>query len=439
MRKRIEAHQAELGMYIVRLEGNWLSHPFWRARFLLEDETRLAKLRASEVDGVIIDIVRGRDIADSDSSGSSPIVRPANPPRPTHPRTAAQRLATRCGSRPAPVVVRPEAIVTTGNLRSLAPQSLAREFGHAVQVSNRAMKVVSSAFLKVRLGNGFKFGMVEPVIEDIFASVQRNPHAFNGLMRCKRDNEPIYRHTLATSALMISLGRQLKLPPEQIREAGLAGLMLDVGVAQLPVEHATLGHDHSRIEPDIFTGHVELGHRLCLTAGVPDAVANAVREHHERCDGSGYPFALPRNDISLLGRMAAICDTYDEMSNAADGGQSMDPAEAIDHMRDREGVFDAQILAAFTEAMGIYPIGSVLLLRSGRLAMVVDQNPADLSLPCVRTFWSTVTCRKVTPETIDLANCYGADAVEGTAAPAEYGIADFEAMREKLFAAACAN
>lgn len=178
----------------------------------------------------------------------------------------------------------------------------------------------------MRLGKTIKAEVVEPVIEDIFASVQRNPHAFNGLMRCKQDNEFLYRHSLACAALMVSLGRVLKLSPGEIREAGMAGLMFDVGVNLLPVDLAALGHDHRRLPPGVLEQHTQLGANFLEASGMPPAIAQVAGHHHERNDGSGYPARLIGGDIPLLSRMAAVCDAYDELASFMPGAAPSIPA-----------------------------------------------------------------------------------------------------------------
>lgn len=435
MLKRIDPRQVELGMFIHKLEGRWMDHPFWRAKFLLNDNERLQKLRGSALSGVVIDTERGLDIEDEDEDGNGiePMAQPAlagaaeaPAPPPPEPPSAAARLARRGRGKPA------TGLKTTGNLISAPPQTMAREFGRARDIAARSHRTVSRAFLKVRLGKGFKTSMVEPVIDDILGSVERNAHAFNGLMQCREDNQSLYHHALATSALMIALARQLRLPPEQLRHAGLAGLMLDVGINRLPVDLALIDHDLARIPADIFATHVDLGHDLCLEAEVPDAVATAVLEHHERTDGRGFPHGRRRAEISPLGRMAAICASYEDMVNGGVGGRGINPAEAMAAMAAQAGAFDEPLLAAFTEALGIYPVGTVLLLGSRRLAMVVDQTSGDPTRPQVVTFFSTVSGHKLAPELVDLAE--GGDAIDGLARPENYGIPDFPALREKLFA-----
>lgn len=421
MLKRIDVTDVELGMFVHKLEGSWFKHPFWRSRFVLRDAAMLGDLQASEVSAVIIDTAKGLD------------VRPLPAAEPLVP---GQRLA-RPGLVPPRPIRRPSAASPASqkpDLRSTAPLSMAREFGLAKHAASKGRKVISKVFLESRLGRSVKASYVEPVIEDIFASIQRNPHAFNGLMRCKRDNEYIYRHALAVSALMISLGRQMKLPPPRIREAGLAGLMMDIGIGLLPVDLAAYGGDYRNLDAEIFNRHVVLGYDYLEAAGgFSPEVLDVVLNHHELLDGSGFPNGLGGQRLDLYSRMASICDHYDSMVSDTADGSGMDPASSLQQMKLMKGWFDPAILDKFVETLGVFPIGSVVLLRSDRLAMVVAQDPADHTRPRVKPFFANVTGKLIEAEQIALASCFGSDEIVETVEPTDYGIEDFPKLRERLF------
>lgn len=419
MLKRISPTQVEMGMFVHKLEGSWLKHPFWKSKFLLEDNDTLVDLRDSDIDAVVIDISKGRDVVPPRQydAASPPAARNAEPPRPAF----LQR-------RRAPVAPDPH---------STAPQTTAREFGQARSIANRGTKLVSRVFLEARLGKAVKPQEVEPVIEDIFASVQRNPHAFNGLMRCKRDNEYLYRHALACSALMISLARQMKLTPGEIREAGLAGLLFDVGVNHLPFDIESTQGDYRRLPPEIRAQHVELGYNFLTASGMPEKIALVALQHHERADGTGYPAGLVGHQITPLARMAAVCDAYDVLVSGGVDLPAIDPGAAVQKLSDMAGKFDPIVLRAFIEAIGIYPIGAFVLLRSQRMAMVIDQDPSDYNRPKVRCFYSVELGKRVTQEEIALANCYGADEIIGPADLSLFEPEEVLQMRQRLFNAAC--
>jgi putative nucleotidyltransferase with HDIG domain len=318
-----------------------------------------------------------------------------------------------------------------------SPVSTAQEFGAARKVAARAGKVVSRVFLEARLGRAIGSSAVEPVIDDIYASIQRNLYAFNGLLRCQQDSAYVYRHSLAVSALMIALARQMKLSPTDMREAGMAGLLMDIGVGQLPVDLKATDGDYRGLPSDILNQHVVLGHALLKAAGdMPERVLHVILRHHERLDGGGYPHGLQGADIDLFSRMAAVCDSYDNLVSGGGGQPALDPAAAVRALQGMVGAIDGEVLNAFIAAVGVYPIGSLVRLRSERLAMVVDEDPDDSTLPTVRTFWSLIEGRRLRGETIALARCYGEDEIVGIADLAGTGVPDVDDLRAAILAAA---
>lgn len=411
MLKRIETSEVTLGMFIHKLEGSWFKHPFWKSRFVLEELWMLEVLQGSAIDEVIIDTAQGLD-------------RPAK----TAPQRARMPGVPAMGpAGAAPVVPAP------ANKFAVAHVTTAREFGTARKIADRHVKVVSRVFLETRLGRSISARDVGPVIDDIYASVQRNLYAFNGLLRCRADSEDAYRHALATSALMIALARQMGLSGGETRDAGMAGLLMDIGAGHdasgaldMPADHASDPRGH----------HVLAGYALLKSAGdIPDPVLKVCLRHHERLDGSGYPHGLSGAEIDQLSRMAAICDTYDTLVAGANSAGGRDPGEAIRHLGEAGEGLDPAIMIHFIEMLGIYPIGAFVELRSGRLAMVVDEDPGEPALPTVYTFWSRPLGKKVKGEAIALAQCYGADQIIGIAGLDGLDLPPLGTLRESLLTA----
>jgi len=170
---------------------------------------------------------------------------------------------------------------------------------------------------------------------------------------------------------------------------------------------------------------------------IPEDVALVCLEHHERCDGSGYPNQLTGDNISLFGRMAAVCDVYDSMTSDRPHRPRIDPNAALGLMRAMEGELDDDILDHFIESVGVYPIGSVVRLSTGRLALVVDQNIGEYTTPRVWAFYDVNSRRIIKPEDLDLRLCKGRVEIVCSDDAAEYGIEDFPALREMVFNSAC--
>jgi HD-GYP domain-containing protein (c-di-GMP phosphodiesterase class II) len=408
---KIDQSEAELGMFIHKLEGSWFSHPFWKTKFVLTDPDQLELLRSSEIDAVIIDTARGKAPAVDEAPASRPAATAA-PRTPARPRMQA-------GFAP------PAAAASAG-----AP--VAREFGKAQRTLDRAQKAVSDVFFQARFGTGLKVAAVTPVVDDIFLSIQSNQYAFSGLLRCKRDNEGAYRHAVAVCALMIALARQLRLSPQDIRDAGMAGLLMDIGVGQLPVDMAGVDGDFRALRPELQRQHVLLGHDVLQAAGgLPESIAFTCLRHHERIDGSGYPQGLQGIEIDLFSRMAAICDEFDAMVSGGFNTPALDPAEALARLDAMPGL-DREVLHAFIESVGVYPIGSFVRLASGRIAMVVGQDPDALTQPTVLAFYSIPLGKRVKVELIHLSKCYGQDGIDGIATLDGVDLPSPDELREAL-------
>ncbi len=421
MLKTIRTDQIELGMFIHRLEGSWFRHPFWKARFLLDDPARLAALRSSAVTLVTIDAARGRDVA-PDPDPAAPV--PASVPAPA----TLRRLVP--GARGPAMPAGRRAV------------ELSAELARAERLTRQAGKAISRLFVEVRLGRHVAASDVEPVIEEIYASIQRNIYAFNGLLLCQSDQAHLYRHALAVSALMVAMARRMHLSPGATREAAMVGLLMDLGLAQMSVDADVI--DYRDLPDDLAQGHVIQGTTMLRAAGdIPADVLTACLHHHERLDGTGYPHGLSGDAIGRFARMAALCDDYDLLVTGSCDALPLDPAAAIEHLRARQGRYDSALVAHLVDALGVYPIGSFVRLRSGRLAMVVDQDEADSAMPVVRIFARIAEngaagggFEPLRPVTMALGRCYGEDAIEGLVDAAGLNLPPLATLRRDLMTGA---
>ena len=387
MLKKIRVHQLRMGMHLHKLEGSWIEHPFWKARFVIDSSSDLQRLHDCGVAECWIDTALGLDVAaplEADV-GRVPAAPAAVSPRPGAPAAAPT------GDRP-----------------------MAAELEQAADIYSRGRAAVTAMFKEARMGRTVDAESCLPLVEDIASSVARNPGALVSLVRLKTVDDYSYMHSVAVCALMVALGRQTGLGDDACRAAGLAGLMHDIGKAVMPIEVLNKPGRLTEAEFDQIRTHPQAGHDLLVGGqGVTEATLDVVLHHHERMDGTGYPHRLPEARISTLARMGAICDVYDAITSNRPYKAGWDPAQSIARMASWKGHFDPALFASFVQSLGIYPTGSAVRLASGKVAVVVEQNPGNLVSPVVMVFYSTQSQLPITPMRVDLARPATQDRIVG--------------------------
>ncbi|HPU80865.1 HD-GYP domain-containing protein [Accumulibacter sp.] len=378
MLKRISVHQLTVGMYLKEFCGSWMEHPFWRSSFVITDPKDIEVVRASSIREVWIDCSKGRDL-------------PAGEPLVSEAESEAQVDAELASAADAE--------------REVARTSLTAEFTRAAKIVAKSRQAVTSMFEEARMGKAVDTHGAQRLVEEISDSVSRNPGAVISLARLKTADDYTFMHSVAVCALMIALARQLALDEQQTRSAGIAGLLHDLGKAAMPMEVLNKPGKLTDAEFAIIKSHPEEGYRMLLEARQVDAVAlDVVLHHHEKTDGSGYPKRLKGAEISLFAKMGAVCDVYDAITSNRPYKAGWDPAESLRKMAEwSNGHFDPTVFQAFVKSIGIYPIGSLVLLNSGRLGVVTEQGEKSLLSPRIKTFFSTRSNSRIRPEVIDLS------------------------------------
>jgi len=389
MLKVVLTRQVCLGMFIHELKGAWIDNPFWKKSFKLVDTADLKKLQACGVKEVIIDICKGLDVADL---------------------AAHIDLITVDAVKP---------------VQNPSRTSAVEEHDRAKRIISASKVAVASMFHEVRMGKAISAEAAMELVDDIADSIARNESALISLVRLKNKDDYTYMHSVAVCALMVALAKGLSLTLEDIKSAGLAGLLHDIGKAAISMDVLNKPGALTEDEFALVKLHPERGHALLLEANISDEIVlDVCLHHHEKMSALGYPHQLKADDISSFARMAAVCDVYDAITSKRPYKDGWDPGVALHRMAQWTDHFDDRIFKAFVKSVGIYPIGSMVKLKSGRLAVVIDQNASSLLTPLVKVFFSTKTKSRIVIETVDLSAAGAQDSIVGHFDPALLGITD---------------
>ena len=426
MIKTIPVQRLRPGMFLFRFGGTGLHHAFVRHSFVLEP----ADIRAI-IDGgvteVMIDTDKGLDelpmtaeeaAATAAGAGADAGDASAAPAADGGEDEDEDGDAVReAAERPLSAVPPPPEAPAVVSGRSSMDQELAK----AKRLCNEAKEAVTAMFSEARMGKAVDPERAGPLVEEISSSLMRHPDALISVARLKRHDDYTYLHSVAVCALMVTLARRVGMSEDDVYQAGVAGMMHDLGKAMMPLEVLNKPGKLTDDEFEIMRGHPGEGWKLLREGGkASEHVLDVALHHHEKVDGSGYPHRLAGDAISQMARMGAVCDVYDAISSNRPYKVAWGPAESIQRMGSWKGHFDDYIFKAFVRSLGIYPVGALVRLQSDRLAVVLEQGEASLLKPKVRVFFSVKRNEPIFVQVVDLAAPDCADRIVGIESPSKW-------------------
>ncbi len=385
MLKKIPVADVRPGMFIEKLDGNWLKHPFWKTSFKLQSKKDLDALINSSITHVWIDIEQGDDIEDANVA-----------------ETVTAIEETQKEEQPKSV-------------------SLEDELNAARETLARAKESTIQMFQQARMGQSIKTEDLAPLVDEISESLNRNAAAILTLTRMKTSDDYTYLHSVAVCALMIALAKQLNYKGD-LQELGTAGLLHDIGKVAMPDEVLNKPGKLTDEEYEIMKSHPRRGWEILRDSfNAGETALDVCLHHHERVDGKGYPDKLSGDDLSLVARMGAVCDVYDAITSERCYKPGWDPAEALKRMAEwqQQGQFDKTVFNAFVKTVGIYPTGTLLKLKSGRLGIVTEQSEQTLLKPRIKVFYSTTSKSPIPQKIIELSRSQ--EVIESIETPENWG------------------
>ncbi|MEW6246959.1 MAG: HD-GYP domain-containing protein [Nitrospirota bacterium] len=402
MRKRIPVEQLTVGMRIVRLDRSWLETPFLSHRMRVTDKTEIEALKANGIRFVDVEI--------EDSHEAAVVDRPEEA-MPSGPQETAAALGVAQPEVPEP----PPAT------------SFEEELPAARQVYRAAKHIIEGAMHDVRMGREINVDAVNHVVSEMADSVLRNPDALTSLSRLKKFDEYTFYHSVNTSVLALALGRRLGCNQIALHRLGVGALLHDIGKTKIPLEILNKPGKFEPHEFELMKQHVMRGVEiLSSTTGLDDTCLRPALEHHERVDGTGYPYRRKKEDLSQFGMIAAVVDIYDAITSDRCYHKAKPPHEALQflYMLGQCSHLHSELVQRFIQVVGVYPVGSCVVLNTGEIAVVSKINHHEPLKPIVLVLRDGSGSALHKPESLDLATqvCKPVRAIETVLDPTVAGL-----------------
>ncbi|GAA0855856.1 HD-GYP domain-containing protein [Aliiglaciecola litoralis] len=290
----------------------------------------------------------------------------------------------------------------------------------ATQLYNQALTIQSRFFKRLEAKDTPSLASVKDLSLNIIDSVVAMPNGLSCLSMMNKTGKYLLEHSLNCSIFLTMFAQHRNMSQAEIESISMAGLLMDVGMTNMPNDITQSTKKLTDAQKEIVTTHVDIGLDLIDRCGdVSDIVRDIIFNHHERIDGSGYPDSQNDVDVSVYARMAAIVDSYDAMISERLFKKALTPSRALSRLL-KDPSYDQALVTQFIQCVGVHPVGSLVKLNNGRLAIVIRGNSTTPLQPTVSTFYHIKTANYSEVKTIDLSR--SEVKIESSVRPEEFGL-----------------
>ncbi|MCX7092753.1 MAG: HD-GYP domain-containing protein [Methylobacter sp.] len=380
MIKKISIQQLKPGMFIHNINCAWIEHPFLAGTLKVKNDKAVETIIGLGISELYIDTLKGLDVIDA--------------PTETEVNAEIEHKMQEMAEQTKPII---------------ATSTLREELKTSKKVYKEANRIISNIMNDARIGRQIEVERIEPVVGQMANSILRNKDALLSLCRIKNKDDYTFLHSVSVGALLISFAHALDFNRTVIKQLGVGGMLHDIGKTKVPNEILNKPGKLTEEEFVIMKSHVVHGCSILRRSpGIAQVSFDVAAQHHERFDGSGYPLGLKNLETSVYGQMAAIVDVYDAITADRCYHKGMTPTVAVRKMFEWSKFhFNPNLLRTFIRTVGIYPVGTLVMLESGKLGVVIEQCETDMTKPLVRTVFDTKKNSFITPSDINLAKPLG--------------------------------
>jgi HD-GYP domain-containing protein (c-di-GMP phosphodiesterase class II) len=250
---------------------------------------------------------------------------------------------------------------------------------------------------------------LSPVVEVTNKSIDaifNSPDSLACMLNIREKDEYLLEHSIAVSIYITLFARYLNLERDVIERLSMGAFLHDIGKIKIP--DAILNKPGKLTDEEFTIMKTHANHSIDIITATPrisDLSLEVAALHHEKLDGSGYPFQLKGENISQFGRMIAICDIFDALTatRVYKKGFAHGKSFAILRQLATQGQLDSKLVDQFIKCVGVFPVGSLVQLKSNKLALVKVRNDGDPLNPQVHSFYSVNKNHFLNKQEIDLS------------------------------------
>ncbi len=391
----LPVHELSIGMYVAELEGQNLSSA--AAGFHIRSRTTIERL-SRECSYVLVDPNRyDRSVLNNGLGGRT---------------TGTRQHGNRLGPQPVQESRELLRVHTRLHPEQSAQHRTTVDFGEGLADAMPKVRRAAAVFITVadalRATGNLHVKELQEAIAPLLDNLLANPDPLCLLARTQIASDYAAAHPMASAIWAGTLARHLGFKRSDIETLALSCAIAGMGNAQIPCEIVHCDVPLSESQWRMVHEHVGETLDLLDRAGVADStLVNAVATHHERFNGSGYPNGLTDDAIPVFGRIAGLVDSYDAMITPRPHADARSSYDAIKELQKHADIlFQRELVDEFVACIGMFPLGAIVELSNGSVAVVTRANPARRLRPVVCLALSSER-ERVEPDSLDLAECEG--------------------------------
>lgn len=249
--------------------------------------------------------------------------------------------------------------------------------------------------------------LIREMINKMIDEISSNKHLVINMFDLKTYDNYTCQHSINVAVMSLMVGIMLGFNKTDLYKLGMASFLHDIGKCFIDVDLINKPGKYTPEEYRIVQEHARLGYEFLLKYGpreeFDETICLAVLQHHERCDGAGYPDGIKKREITLYGRIISVCDVYDALVTDRPYRKGLLPSDAMEYVMANAGTqFDNFLCDIFVQKVATYPVGTLVEISNGVRGIVYDNVEGFTLRPVVKILTNEEGKKLSTPYLLDL-------------------------------------